>query len=179
VVGSRSFYAREGPYISAEIDRHFTGGPVPLDVGFAVSWTGHFDSYDVPIYNPNPPTANSPQHDCLNSQVNLSSFEGCIGIPLYSRGSSGLFVTPRIGLGLLYAHSVVDTSETTIGGTFFYDARHTGFAGVVRPGVQFGYATQRFAAGVEVSYMYAYGDLTPFGNSMTEFRAGLFLSYRF
>jgi hypothetical protein len=155
-------YERDGGYVDGDLSLLLPTTP-RLIVGAGVSGSFRYKTEDF-------------QSDSFTivgntSRVSLYSLEARIGMPISSRDSHGFFVLPRLGAGLLVSDYAIDTPNFT--------EFHTGAAFEVRPSLQAGYSWGRGSAGVEVSYMAAWGNFGNLGNHAQEFRAGAFLRFRF
>lgn len=111
--------------------------------------------------------------------MNAFSLEARVAIPLFISGHDGFFVTPRLGMGPMYTRFRGDRTLVSTSSTAHLQSDFAGITFDVRPNVQFGFAYRNFAVGAEVSYMFGVGDFRPFGSSEREFRAGIFMTYRF
>jgi hypothetical protein len=154
-------YNKDGGYLDGDVNALLPTNPrLLLGVGVGGSWHYESDYFYGPNYVVFGPS----------SDVGLFNLEGRIGLPISGRGS-GLFLLPRLGAGLLIDDYAIDTP--------FYTQYHTGAAFEVRPNLQAGYSWGYGSAGVEVSYMWAWGDFGSLGNNAQELRAGVFIRFRF
>ena len=111
--------------------------------------------------------------------MNAFSLEARVALPLFFSGHDGFFLTPRLGMGPMYTRFRGDRTLVSTSSTAHLQSDFAGITFDIRPNVQFGFAYRQFAVGAELSYMFGVGDFRPFGSSEREFRAGLFMSYRF
>ena len=150
----------------------------PLQLGGGLSWFAHNTSYSAFIGYPTT-GPNAPHIETIQSDMNAFSLEARAAIPIFFSGHDGFFVMPRLGMGPMYTRF---RGDRTVVSTSFRGHLYSDFVGItfdVRPNVQFGFAYRNFAMGAEVSYMFGVGDFRPFGSSEREFRAGMFMTYRF
>jgi hypothetical protein len=154
-------YSRGGPYIDGNVNFHIPGFSVP-QVGFGITASGYFDNYSGGGY-----------YYSEFSNVNLIEFEARASFPITfgDDKNNGLFVLPRIGMGLLAENSAAQFS--------YYSNYSSGLGFEVRPCVQLGYRIQQFSFGAEASYMWTWGGFQNLGSTAQEGRIGAFLAYRF
>ena len=131
--------------------------------GFGIGASGYFDD------------ANS-VFGSTYTDVNMITFEGRVAFPFPARQNRGLFVVPRLGMGLLINNYLIQV-PTAFGGVI--NSYDTGGAFELRPGIQAGYRFGRAAVSVDASYMVAWGAFGKLGDMAQEFRIGLDFSYRF
>ena len=118
----------------------------------------------------------------VSADLGLFAIEPRLTYVLLPRGKDdrSLFLTGRLGAGLLIADqsqlSVIETGNIV---TFSGDSDTT-FAFEVRPAVQVGYSGGHWQAGAEFSYMWAWGDFDPLNsNTIEEARAGVFFRFSY
>jgi hypothetical protein len=158
------FYNTSGPYFDGNFALPLPNLDSPI-VGFGVSVTGHYDNRDFTNVG------------TLYSDVNLVSFEGRIAAPIPADSDQGLFLLPRLGLGVLFDNYQI---ERPAGGSNSYTSTHNGFAAEARPSIEAGYRwSPNGSAGIEGSYMYAWGDFGRLGSFAQELRVGLVVSLRY
>jgi hypothetical protein len=155
-------YNKDGGYLDGDFSVLLPTQPRLL-VGGGIGGSWHYETYT--IYGPNYIIYGP------SSDLGLFSLEGRIGVPISSRAAPGVFVLPRLGTGLLIDDYSIDTA--------FYTAYHTGFAYEVRPSLQAGYSWGFGSFGLDLSYMWAWGDFGGLGNRAQEFRVGVFFRARF
>jgi hypothetical protein len=168
------FYNKDGAYIDGDFAWHipFPGSPVLL--GFGLTGSGNWDSQDIPFTNGN----NFFGTASLDSDLDKFEIEPRIAAEFWLPRTN-LFIKPRIGAGLLVNNYSIDQATQVNNFTVFNTVYHTGAAFEVRPAIQTGLTWGPAAAGLEVSYMAAWGGFGAFGNHAEEFRAGAFISIRF
>lgn len=175
---SSLFYGRDGGYVDGDFMWRLPNrSPVPLLVGGGLSFSGYYDFMHVPITFPD----GTPGRARLESDVSLVSFEARAAAPisLWQEGGRGVFIMPKVGAGLLINDYAIDNASTSGGATFLFTHYHDGAAFDIRPGIQGGYSWGWGSAGVEVSYMAAFGDFGRLGSIAQEVRAGAFFRVRF
>jgi len=165
-------YDRDGSYIDGELGATFGGRPVGLFVGVGASGAFHSNTEDFHY------TDNFGNHFVVfdtTSWVGFYTLEGRIGVPISLTGSRrerrGFFLFPKIGAGLLVSNYAIDTR--------FGTEYHTGPAFEIRPAIQAGFTWGPGAAGIEASYMWAWGDFGNLGDRAQEARIGGFFRVRF
>jgi hypothetical protein len=167
-------YNKDGAYIDGDFAWHipFPGSPVLL--GFGLTGSGYWDSQNVPFNNGN----NFFGQTNLDSDLDNFEIEPRLACEFWLPRTN-LFLKPRIGAGLLVNSYSIDQAVQTANGTLFNTLNHTGAAFEVHPAVQTGLSWGPAAAGIELSYLAAWGGFGAFGNHAQEFRAGAFISLRF
>jgi hypothetical protein len=164
-------YNRDGGYIDGELGLNFGGRPAALFVGIGASASYHYNTEDFHY------TDNFGNHYIVydtTSHVGFYAFEGRIGVPFNftasRRDPRGFFLFPKVGAGLLVNDYGIDTR--------FGTEYHTGPAFEIRPAIQAGYTWGAGAAGIEASYMWAWGDFGNLGDRAQEARVGAFFRIR-
>ena len=161
--GSGGFYNSNGPYIDADFAYPLSGYS-PL-IGGGITASGYFDNRDV--FNVG----------TLYSDVAMISFEGRIAAPIPADKTAGIFLLPRFGAGLLFNNYTIDMPG---GFNTIFRSYHNGVAFELRPSIEVGYRwSPEASAGVEASYMAAWGEFGSLGSMAQETRIGLVFSYRF
>jgi len=169
------FYNKYGAYLDADFAWHvpYPGSPVLL--GFGLTGTGYWDTQDVNDLNGNNFFGNRD----LDSDLENYEIEPRLTLDLPVPGTL-IFIKPRIGAGLLINNYAIDQFAQQSNNFAVIDtAYHTGAAFEIRPAIQAGLGWGPAAAGVELSYMAAWGDFGAFGSRAQEFRAGAFITLRF
>jgi hypothetical protein len=172
------FYSRDGGYVDGEFLWHVpVESRFPLLIGGGVSTSGYYDFRHVPITFPD----GTPGRARLESDLSFVSIEARAAMPiaLGPSRSHGFFVMPKIGAGLLINDSAIDTATNSGGVTFLDTHYHDGAAFDVRPGLQAGYSWGWGSAGIDASYMAAFGDFGRLGSIAQEVRIGAFFRVRF
>ena len=164
-------YNRDGAYIDGELGLNFGGKTVSFFAGLGASATFHYNTEDYHY------TDNFGNHYIVHdtsSYVGFYNFEGRIGVPFYftasRRDPRGFFLFPKIGAGILINDYWIDTRNGT--------ESHTGAAFDIRPAIQAGYTWGPGAAGIEASYMWAWGEFGNLGDRAQEARIGAFFRIR-
>jgi hypothetical protein len=176
ITGSKPglFYNQDGAYFDADFGWHvpFPGSPVLL--GFGLTGTGYWDSQNVltPINN------NFVAQSTLDSDLDNVEIEPRLAMEFWLP-TTNFFIKPRIGAGLLINNYSIDQAFPNANFTVFETVNHTGAAFEIRPAVEAGFAWGPAAAGLDISYMAAWGGFGAFGNHAQEIRAGAFISLRF
>jgi hypothetical protein len=168
------FYPHSGGYVDADLAWQLPT-VVPLQAGIGFTGSGYEERRriyapnggDLYYYDP---------YERLYSSTGLFEIEPRLGLRL---GDGGFFAIPRVGAGLLIDSYSIDQNLTDSGGNYIYTTDHTGAAFELRPALQVGYAFGPVAAGVEASYMYAWGDFGALGHHAQEYRIGLFVRFGF
>lgn len=172
---SETFYNRDGGYVDGDVLWRIPAVPFPLVLGAGVNGSGYYDRHDGLSSFSN----DFFDRDRLQSDVGLFSLEARAGIPIQLPFARGFFVMPRLGAGLLVDSYSIDRQSQSSGVTFFDTDDHQGAAFELRPALQAGYSWGSGSAGAEVSYMAAWGDFGRLGSTAREFRAGVFVRFRF
>jgi hypothetical protein len=160
-------YNRDGSYAEGELSLILPSQPrLLLGVAVGASYHYNLDDYHYNDYYGNRYTV----YDTTSS-VGLYSLEARIGLPITSRRWRGPYLLPRLGAGLLVTDYSIDTPDFT--------EYHTGAAFALRPSLQAGYSWGHASAGVEISYLAAWGNFGHLGTRAQEVRAGAFLRFRF
>ncbi len=165
------FYERNGPY--ADADFAWTIPFTPVQAGFGVTGSEYYDQQSVPSSSSNffyP-------YDHLDSNLGFFELEPRVGVHL--GGHDGFFVTPRLGAGLMVDSYGIDQAYNNNGNPYIDTVYHTGAAFELHPAIQVGFAWGPAAAGVEASYLHAWGDFGSLGHSANEYRIGAFFTFRF
>jgi len=170
----RLFHSRDGAYFDGDFAWRIPRLPVPVYAGLGVSGSGYFDSRDVLV----PITDTFTGVGALYSDVGLFSLEARVAMPIGFHRGHGLFVMPRLGLGLVLNDYEIDTARGIGSTIFLHTTYHDGAAFGIRPSIQAGYSWGSIAAGAEVSYMVAWGDFGELGNVARELRAGAFVRFQ-
>ncbi|HEY2586364.1 MAG TPA: hypothetical protein VGI81_11425 [Tepidisphaeraceae bacterium] len=170
-----TFYTRDGPYFDFDFLFRIPESKVPLLVGGGFGASGYFDSRDVTF-----PAFSGFASTTLYSDVSLFSFEARAAMPIsFGRGPRGFFIMPKIGMGLLVSNYAIDTVQVTPTVTILNTRYFTGAAFDIRPTIQAGYSWGPGSAGIEASYMIAWGDFGDLGSQAQEVRIGAFFRFRF
>jgi hypothetical protein len=165
------FYPHSGGYADADVEWRLPT-MVPLQAGVGLTGSGYEERRriyapnggDLYYYDP---------YERLYSDTGLFEIEPRIGVPL--RTPIGFFAVPRVGAGLLVDSYSIDQVQTYSGTSYIDTEHHTGAAFELRPAIQAGYSIGPVAAGVEASYMYAWGDFGGLGRHAQEYRIGAFV----
>ncbi|MGD0462430.1 MAG: hypothetical protein ABSB74_08070 [Tepidisphaeraceae bacterium] len=168
------FYDKDGAYIDGDFAWHFPYPGSPALLGFGLTGTGYWDSQDVAVQNGN----NVFGEENLNSDLGNFEIEPRFALEFWLPRTN-IFLKPRIGAGLLVNTYSIDQVAQNGNFTIFNTLNHTGAAFEIRPAIQAGVGWGPAAAGLELSYMSAWGGFGAFGNHAQEFRAGAFISLRF
>jgi hypothetical protein len=168
------FYNKDGAYIDGDFAWHIPFPGSPLLLGFGLTGSGYWDTQSLIDLTGNNFFGNP------NLQSDLENFEiePRIALDLNIPGTL-IFIKPRIGAGLLINTYAIDQFSQNGNFAAINTVNHTGAAFEIRPAVQAGVAWGPAAAGLEVSYMSAWGGFGAFGNHADEFRVGAFVSLRF
>ena len=166
------FYSRDGSYLDADFAWRL---PllIPLQAGIGVSGSGYYDRQSIFV-------SNSDFYDPyrhIYSDVGTFEIEPRIGIRLGRR--TGFFILPRAGAGLLINSYAIDQTFVSNGNTYLDTREHSGAAFEIRPAVQAGYCWGPASAGVDASYLWAWGDFGGLGHRAEEFRVGAFFKLDF
>jgi hypothetical protein len=168
-------FDRNGGYLDADFAWELSGR-LPVYAGFGVSTT----VTDRSRYRFEPLGTDDYFSGDLESTLGLFSIEGRVALPLFfPRSERGFFIEPKLGAGLLIDDYATDIVRPGGYGRYVRTLDHSGAAFDIRPSLEAGYAWGRAAAGVEVSYMAAWGDFGILGSQMQELRAGVFFRLRF
>lgn len=170
------FHATDGGYVDADFGWKLPA-PAPITLGFGLTGSGYYDSHQ--IYPGAGDSYNYYYDNNLYSDVGFFEFEPRISVTIWSKDIRGLYVRPRFGLGVLVDSYSVDHATYVSNGAYVDTYSHTGAAFEIRPAVQVGYAWGPGAAGVEASYMPAWGDFGQLGSSVQELRLGVFYTFRY
>jgi hypothetical protein len=166
------FYNHNGTYL--DVDAAWSLPLLPLDLGIALTGSDYYERESSSL----PSNSGYYPYDRMRSNLSLFEIEPRLGLHL--GGSTGLYIEPRIGAGLLINSYGIDQATTNNDGTTSLDTQyHTGAAFEVRPAIQIGYSWPFISAGVEASYMYATGDFGGLGHSAREGRIGGFIKFTF
>jgi hypothetical protein len=164
-------YNRDGGFLDGEFGATFGGRPAAFFVGFGASVAYHYNTENFHY------TDNFGNHFTVygtTSYVGFYNFEGRIGVPLTftasRRDPRGFFLYPKVGAGLLVSDYGIDTR--------FGTEYHSGAAFDIRPAIQAGYTWGPGSAGIEASYMWAWGDFGNLGDRAQEARIGAFFRLR-
>jgi hypothetical protein len=170
-------YSRDGAYLDGDFAWRVPG-PVPLMVGFGASAAGTWDTQNYPFVNNN---GNRYYYNNLYSDVEDFELEPRIALNFRIPGYPAFVIRPRIGAGLLVSNYSIDTPQFFNNGSNFYiyTQYFTGAAFEVHPDIEAGLDWRGFSAGLDLSYMAAWGGFGAFGNEAQFFRAGLYLRLRF
>jgi len=165
-------YERDGGYIDGEFSLNLGNArPAALLLGFGASASYH---YNVEDYHYHDIYGNYWTVYDTTSWVGFYSFEARIGVPLSftasRRDPRGFYLLPKIGAGLLISDYGIDTRYGT--------EYHTGAAFDVRPSIEAGFTWGAGSVGLELSYMWAWGDFGNLGDQAQEFRAGAYFRIR-
>jgi hypothetical protein len=178
-IGHKSdlYYNRDGTYVDGEFLLRPMPSSLPLLLGAGFSASGYDDIVYVPALL-DPRTIGQVR---LASHVGFFSAEARAAMPISfaSQSGRGLFLMPRVGAGLLVDDYSITTPIFNLGGTLIDKHKHDRAAFDVRPAIQGGYSWGWGSAGVEVSYMAAFGDFGKLGSIAQEIRAGAFFRVRF
>lgn len=172
------FFSRSGGYVDGEFlwrvpnDAHF-----PFLIGAGLSGSGYYDFMHVPITFPD----GTPGRARLESDLSFVSIEARAAVPISfgRRHGQGFFIMPKLGAGLLIDDYAIDSATNSGGVTFFDTHYHDGAAFDIRPGIQAGYSWGWASAGLDASYMAAFGDFGRLGSIAQEVRIGAFFRVRF
>jgi hypothetical protein len=170
-----TFYTRDGAYFDTDFLFRIPDAKVPLLLGGGFGVSGYFDSQDVAF-----PAFSGFASTTLYSDVGLFSLEARAALPIsFSQGPRGFFVMPKVGMGLLIDNYAIDTVQVTPNFTVLNTRYFTGAAFDIRPTIQAGYSWGPGSAGIEASYMIAWGDFGDLGSRAQEVRIGAFFRWRF
>jgi hypothetical protein len=165
------FYDHSGGYVDADLAWRLPV-VVPLQAGVGFTASGYEERRSIYAPNNFDYYYNDP-YERLYSDTGLFEIEPRLAIPL--RTPIGFFVTPRVGAGLLIDSYSIDQNQSYKGNNYIDTHDHTGAAFELRPALEAGWAVGPVSAGVEASYMYAWGDFGGLGHHAQEYRIGLFV----
>ena len=171
------FYSRDGGYADGEFLWRLPQAHFPLLLGGSVSGSAHYDYEHLPVTF----SDGTPGRVRLESDLGLVSLEARAAVPFSfaRRGDRGFFVMPKIGAGLLIDSYAIDNTFNSGGFTYLHTSYHDGAAFDIRPGVQGGYSWGWGSAGIEASYMAAFGDFGRLGSIAQEIRVGAFFRIKY
>lgn len=172
------FYSRDGGYADGEVLWRLPNISFPLLLGGSISGSSYGESEHVPVTF----TDGTPGFVRLYSDQGLVAFEGRAAVPFSfgSRGDTGFFVVPKLGAGLLIDTYAIDRIVPSSNGLdYIHTSWHDGAAFDIRPGIQGGYSWGWGSAGIEASYMAAFGDFGRLGSIAQEVRIGAFFRVKF
>jgi hypothetical protein len=171
------FYTRDGGYVDGEVLWRLPTEHVPLLVGASLSGSTYYDWMHVPVTF----SDGSPGFVRLESDLGFVSLEARAAVPISfaGPGGRGFFVVPKIGAGLLVDSYAIDNTFNSGGFTFVHTSYHDGAAFDIRPGIQGGYSWGWGSAGIDASYMAAFGDFGRLGSVAQEVRIGAFFRVKF
>lgn len=173
------FHSKDGGYIDADFAWQLPT-VVPVSVGFGLTSSGYYDSQKIyPGFGNTYGSGYGYYDNRLYSDVSFIEFEPRIAVTLWSTAVRGLFLKPRFGLGVLVDNYNIDRATYFTNYAYVDTIEHTGAAFEIRPAVQVGYAWGQGEAGIEASYMPAWGDFGKLGSSVQELRVGGFYTFRF
>jgi hypothetical protein len=165
------FYDHDGSYLDADFAWRLPV-VIPLQAGFGLTGSGSEDRQSIYQIN-NSNFYDSGPH--LYSDLGLFEIEPRIGLKIGR--TTGFFLLPRLGAGLLINSYGIDQTFNSNGNTYLSTQYHTGAAFEIRPAIQAGFSWGHASAGIEASYLAAWGDFGGLGHNAQEFRAGLFLTF--
>ena len=169
------FHDKDGAYVDGDFAWKLPVEPVPVSIGFGLTGSGYFDSRDLGGYSNG--YGYGYYDNNAYSDVGFFEFEPRVSMTFWSTLLRGVFVKPRFGLGVLIDNYAIDEVNNNDG---YIDTHyHTGAAFEIRPAVQVGYTWGFGSAGIEGSYMPAWGDFGRLGSSIQELRVGGFFTVRF
>jgi len=172
------FFDKDGAYVDANFAYRLPGSPVPIFAGVGVGASGYWDSQqsDAFFINNN---NNFGYPANLYSDVEMIEIEPRLAIKLVIPGLPGFYIRPQIGAGLLVDNYAVDTLQSANSVYYIHTLYHTGAAFDVRPDVEAGWSYGGTSAGLDLSYMAAFGGFGQMGDIMQELRIGVFLRFRY
>jgi hypothetical protein len=169
-------FSKDGAFIDGDFAWRLPDLALPTFVGVGVGASGYWDSTDYTFVDPNGYFYNRR----LYSDLDMEEIEPRLAIRIRIPGLRGVFVRPRIGLGLLINNYSVDTAVPEFNGfTYFHTDNHTGAAFDIHPAIQVGYSQGMFSAGGEVSYIASFGGFGALGDVGQELRVGAFITLRY
>lgn len=171
------FYSRDGGYADAEYLWRLPTQHFPLLLGASVSGSTYYDWEHIPVTFSDGSTGRAR----LESDLGMVSLEARAAVPIsFARhGGRGFFVVPKIGAGLLIDSYAIDNSFNSGGFTYLNTTYHDGAAFDIRPGIQGGYSWGWGSAGIDASYMAAFGDFGRLGSIAQEIRVGAFFRIKY
>jgi hypothetical protein len=158
-------YSPSGPYIDANIALPLPNLAWPV-LGIGISASGYWQDRGSIFGN-------------QYSDISMISVEGRAAFPIPMDPRSGIFITPRIGVGLLCDNYLIQIPNAFGGFDNFYD---TGLAFEVRPDIEAGFRfgpDHSASISVDASYMAAWGSFGKLGDMAQELRIGMGVAYRF
>jgi hypothetical protein len=170
-------YSRDGGYVDGELLWRVPNDHFPLLLGASISGSTTYNFERIPVTF----SDGTPGSVGLESDLSFVSLEARAAVPFsFGRhGDSGFFVVPKIGAGLLIDSYAIDNIVSSGGFNYLDTTYHDGAAFDIRPGIQGGYSWGWGSAGIEASYMAAFGDFGRFGSIAQEVRIGAFFRVRF
>jgi hypothetical protein len=171
------FFDRDGEYLDANFAFQIPDVVVPLYAGLGVGASGYWESHDGPfVFNNNNSFGYT---SSLYSDTEMIEVQPRLALKLVIPGLRGFYIRPQIGAGLLIDNYSVDQANVVNDIAFFHTLQHTGAAFDIRPDVEAGWSLGRTSIGVDLSYMAGWGGFGQMGNTMQEFRAGVFARFRY
>lgn len=174
---SSLFYDRDGAYVDADLGWHVPFYSSPLMLGIGLTGSGYWENHDVdvPFNNIN---GNFIGQTRLDSDLDNFEIEPRVALEFWIP-KTDIFIKPRIGAGLLINDYSIDQAFPQTNYTIFNTANHTGAAFEIRPALQAGFAWGPATAGLDLSYMAAWGGFGGLGDHAEELRIGVFFGFRF
>jgi len=168
------WYERNGGYVDGDVLWRMPTRDFPVLLGVGISGSTYDDRQHVFATFADGFTG----FTHLYSDLSTFSLEARVAAPI-SFGRTGFFLLPKLGAGLLVDSYSIDNLNSSSGTTFIDTENHDGAAFALRPALQAGYSWGWGSAGAEMSYMLAWGDFGRLGTNALEFRAGVFIRFRF
>lgn len=168
-------FSKDGAFIDGDFAYRLPG-PAPVFVGLGLTASGYYENNDFQFLVNN---GNFLADTTLYSDVDTVAIEPRLAIKLTIPGVPGFFVRPRIGAGLLVDDYSIDTPQTVNNITYIRTINHTGGAFEIRPGFEAGWSMRGLGFGADFSYMAAWGAFGQLGDVLQEFRAGVFVRFRY
>jgi hypothetical protein len=172
------FYNRDGAYVDADFAWHVPYYRSPVLLGFGLTGTGYWESHNVTVPFGTGGGGTFFGTTRLDSDLDNFEIEPRLAFEFWIPRTI-IFLKPRIGAGLLINDYSIDQAFPQTTYTVFDTADHTGAAFEIHPGFQAGATWGGFTAGMDVSYMAAWGSFGGLGNHAQELRVGAFVGFRF
>jgi hypothetical protein len=172
------FYNHDGAYIDGDFAWHLPDPESPIVAGFGVTGSGYWDS--DPIYSSNINNFNGFNHDDNNLYSDFENFEiePRLGAILWLPNTN-FFVKVRFGAGLLINNYDIDQATYETSSVTINTLHHTGAAFEIHPAAQAGFNWGPTSAGLDFSYLAAWGDFGAFRSNAQELRVGAFVTFRY
>jgi hypothetical protein len=168
-------FSKDGAYIDGDLAWRLPG-PAPIMLGFGITASGTYQYQNFQFVNNN---NNFISYTTLYSDVENIGLEPRIALNIRIPGMPGLEIRPRLGAGLLIDDYGIDVAQPVNNFVFFNTVYHTGAAFDIRPDLQVGFTWRGASAGLDASYMAAWGSFGALGDNLQELRVGLYFRCRF